>query len=104
MIENLIDDLLDLAKMQNESFKLRQEYFDLGYTTLKAFEILTHSAHERGIELKASVSSKQDMKFLHSVVGDSRRFLQIFLNFMSNSIKFTSKGGLVQVLFKVKDS
>jgi len=53
MIENLVDDLLDLAKMQNDSFRFCSEYFDLSGTVLKAFEILLHSAHERGVEMKA---------------------------------------------------
>ena len=37
MMENLINDLLDLAKMQNNSFKLTNEYFSLSYTIYEAF-------------------------------------------------------------------
>jgi signal transduction histidine kinase len=40
MMENLINDLLDLAKLENHSFLLSEEYFNLGSTIYEAFQIL----------------------------------------------------------------
>ena len=37
MVENLINDLLDLAKLENSSFKFSNEYFDLATTIYEAF-------------------------------------------------------------------
>ena len=45
MMENLINDLLDLAKMENNSFSLSQDFFNLGDTISEAFEMLLYSAN-----------------------------------------------------------
>jgi signal transduction histidine kinase len=37
MLENLINDLLDLAKLENNSFNINSEYFDLGSLVFEAF-------------------------------------------------------------------
>ena len=104
MIENLINDLLDLAKVENKSFRLSEDYFSLEQSIQQAFGILAHSAKQQGIELVASISSRDDLKYLQSVYGDERRFMQIILNFMSNSIKFTPEGGRVEVQVRILDS
>ena len=54
-MENLIDDLLDQAKLENKSFKLNEEFFNLSNTVIEAFQIMQHSASEKGIELEAIV-------------------------------------------------
>jgi len=45
MVENLINDLLDHAKMENEQFNFNYEYFDLPETIKEAFSILVHLAN-----------------------------------------------------------
>jgi signal transduction histidine kinase len=47
MMENLIDDLLDLAKMQNNQFSQRMEYFNLTDLIYESFSILMESAFQR---------------------------------------------------------
>ena len=44
-MENLINDLLDLAKMDNNSFSLSKDYFNLGISIYEAFQILIQSAN-----------------------------------------------------------
>ena len=44
MMENLINDLLDLAKIESSSFNLSSEYFDLGALIFEAFEMMAHKA------------------------------------------------------------
>ena len=51
IIENLINDLLDLAKIQNNKFNLNQCFFNLTDTINQTFEILKFLAHEKNIEL-----------------------------------------------------
>ena len=46
MMENLINDLLDLAKIENSSFNLSSEYFDLGALIFEAFEMMAHKAED----------------------------------------------------------
>ena len=40
MIENLINDLLDIAKIENNKFTLNEDYFDLSQSVKEAFEIM----------------------------------------------------------------
>jgi signal transduction histidine kinase len=42
MMENLINDLLDLAKLENMSFTISSEYFDLGALIFEAFQMIAH--------------------------------------------------------------
>ena len=49
MLENLVNDLLDLAKLENNAFQLNPEYFNLSQTIYEAFEILLFSANQAKI-------------------------------------------------------
>ena len=101
MVENLINDLLDLAKLENHSFSLNVGFFNLADTIHRAFEMLLFSANEAGIELRAQIDSLKHLNFIQRIHGDERRYLQILLNFLSNSLKFTNKNGVVKIGIKV---
>ena len=51
MVGILIDDLLDLAKLENNQFTIKSEYFDLGNLIKESFQMLIHTANENGIKL-----------------------------------------------------
>ena len=55
MLENLINDLIDQAKIENNKFSLNQEYFDLTQTIHQTLEILLFQANEREIELEVII-------------------------------------------------
>ena len=101
MVENLINDLLDLAKLENSSFNIINEYFDLAATIFEAFQILAHQATNSQIDLKASIDLAANLKMIRCIYGDKRRFLQILLNFLSNALKFTLVGGSVSILIHI---
>jgi len=103
MMENLINDLLDLAKLENNTFTLTNEPFDLAKTVYEAFDILLHQANERKIGLRAKIDSKDNLRFIQHLYGDQRRYLQILLNFISNSLKFTDRKGFITVVISVKE-
>ena len=44
MMENLINDLLDLAKIENRAFSLSKNYFNLGDTVYEALQMINNSA------------------------------------------------------------
>ena len=100
-MENLVSDLIDLAKIENDSLNLRQEYYNLGSTVYEAFQILITQANSNKIQLRAQIDEQFNLNLLENVYGDQQRFLQILLNFLSNSIKFTNKGGMITVDIKV---
>lgn len=103
MVENLINDLLDLAKLENNSFNINNEYFDLTKTIYEAFQIISYQATANNIELEAEIDDPKNMHILKHIYGDERRFLQILLNFLSNSLKFSMEGGKVKVRVNIMD-
>ena len=63
--------------------------------------MLMHSASEKGIELKAEIDFKNNLELIEAIHGDENRILQILLNFLSNSLKFTDKGGSITVRIEI---
>ena len=61
MMENLINDLLDLAKLENDQFTFSRDFFNLGDSILDAFHIIISSANENKISLCADIDSVQNL-------------------------------------------
>ena len=75
MLFNLINDLLDLAKLENNSFTFSNDYFNLTNIVFEAFQMLGFSATEREVDLKADIDTQINLSLIQSIHGDSRRFL-----------------------------
>jgi len=60
MAENLINDLLDLAKLENNTFSFTEEYFNLMDTIYQAFKISENTANQLGIDMKAEIDCKKN--------------------------------------------
>ena len=101
LTESLVNDLLDLAKLENNSFSFSKEYFNLGGSIYEAFQILISSANQQNIEFVAEIDHPNNLRFIQQIYGDKRRYLQFFINFISNSLKFTNKKGKVTVSVKI---
>jgi CheY-like chemotaxis protein/two-component sensor histidine kinase len=95
----LIDDLLDLSRIMTGKIPL--EFHQISFVSVveAAVESARPSADAKGIRLKAILSSCQDI-----VTADSTRLQQVVWNLLTNAIKFTPKGGQVQVLLQRVDS
>jgi signal transduction histidine kinase len=102
MLLNLINDLLDLAKMENHAFQLNWNYFDLFDVIEKTAETLDSQLSQKEIKV-THLFVNEDRKYFKSIYGDSYRYLQILLNFMSNAVKFTPLKGKIQIKTVLKD-
>jgi signal transduction histidine kinase/ActR/RegA family two-component response regulator len=87
---SLINDLLDIEKIEAKNIDLERIPFSLASVIKDAVNMMSSNAKSEGLELYADYSSVQDLNF----VGDPARIRQIILNLCSNSIKFTEKGGI----------
>jgi signal transduction histidine kinase len=65
--------------------------------------MLQFMASQNGIELKAVIDKRSHLNLIQSIIGDERRFLQMFLNFLSNALKFTDRGGCITIKVDVLD-
>ena len=84
----LINDLLDISKIEAKKMVLEQAPFNLSATLEDSVRVLAPRAHQRGLELTSHVSSE----IPEILVGDCARLRQIILNLIGNAIKFTEKG------------
>ena len=75
MVENLVNDLLDLAKLENNTFQLQKEYFNLCDVIHDAFQMVIHDAHEKKVALKAEIQNPDCLQLVQQLYGDKRRYL-----------------------------
>ena len=90
----LINDILDLSKLEAGKMEFREELVDLSWLTADAVRDL------RQVSRAADVSIELDLAPTLSVLGDQLRLRQIIDNLLSNAVKFTPPGGLIGVAVK----
>lgn len=88
IMTNLINDLLDSAKLEQQTFELNLEYFNMFEVISEAFQVLSFQADIKNIKFLLHFDKSKPYIF-SKIFNDKRRFLQILLNFISNSLKFT---------------
>ena len=85
---DLINDILDLAKVESGHIGLEQIRFDLHDVLDKATELMALRAQEKGLEILVSAASDVPI----SLIGDPNRLRQVIVNLVGNAIKFTERG------------
>ena len=89
---SLINDILDLSKVEAGRMELELTQFDLPMAIDNALTLIRERASRHGIKLHQSVDER-----LGEFTGDERKIKQILLNLLSNAVKFTPEGGRVDV-------
>jgi len=89
---SLINDILDLSKIEAGHYALREEPVDLAEQARKALKLMAIKAREKRIALVTDFPP-----VLPSVLADARAVRQIWLNLLSNAIKFTPADGRVEM-------
>jgi signal transduction histidine kinase len=95
---SLINDILDLSKIEAGQMELELLDFDLPVAIDNALMLVRERAARRGIELHRTVDKR-----LGPIQGDERKIRQVLLNLLSNAIKFTPEGGRIEVGAKPVD-
>ncbi|MFN8588297.1 MAG: CHASE4 domain-containing protein [Candidatus Eisenbacteria bacterium] len=86
----IINDILDLSKIEAGRFTLEKAPFDLGTAIEDVCELLSANAANKGLSLQVLFPPAVPSR----VVGDANRIRQVLLNLVGNAIKFTEKGGV----------
>ena len=89
---SLINDILDLSKIEAGRMELELTDFDLPQAIDNALTLVRERAGRRGIALHHSVDER-----LGAIRGDERKVKQVLLNLLSNAVKFTPKGGRIDI-------
>jgi two-component system, sensor histidine kinase and response regulator len=86
----LLDDILDLAKVESGRLQLEMAEFDLGDLVEQTVETLAVRAHGKGLELVARIAPGTPTRR----IGDPLRLRQVLMNLLGNAIKFTEMGAV----------
>jgi signal transduction histidine kinase len=89
---SLINDILDLSKIEAGRMELERSAFDLPSAIENALILVRERASRRGIRLGSTIDDR-----LGAIDGDERKVKQVLLNLLSNALKFTPEGGRIDV-------
>ncbi len=95
----LIDDLVDVSRVVSGKFRLDVRPVDLVPVIKAAADSQTPASEAKHIRLQLVLDERAGL-----ISGDSERLQQVMWNLISNAIKFTPKGGAVQVLLQRAES
>ena len=86
---HLLNDILDLSKLQANKVKLEEEIFDIKSVLFESMRIFEDKAEAKGIALKTEFETVP-----RYVTGDPHRLRQMITNLISNAIKYTDNGSI----------
>ena len=95
---SLINEILDLSKVEAGRMELELATFDLPLAIDNARTFVRERATRHGINLDVTVDER-----LGDFVGDERKIKQILLNLLSNAVKFTPEGGRIEIKARQAD-
>jgi two-component system cell cycle sensor histidine kinase PleC len=95
----VINDILDMSKIEAGRMKLDKEELDLSKTLAESLRVVSGRADDKNLDLDAEIDGPI------SIVADRRATKQIIVNLLSNAVKFTPDGGKIIVRSRqVEDS
>jgi len=95
---SLINDILDLSKIEAGRMELEMTEFDLPTAIENALMLVRERAGRRSLTLQTNIDDR-----LGQIQADERKVRQVVLNLLSNAIKFTPEGGRIEVGAMPKD-
>jgi signal transduction histidine kinase len=96
-LQRLVDDLLDLSRLQNPDFKIEMQELSLCEVLNDVVRTGQHMAGMKNVEVVAELEPENCI-----VTGDHGRLRQMFLVVLDNAIKFSYQNGIVKVTLKDK--
>ncbi len=90
-ITHLVDDLLDVEKLESGHYELELTRVELGELIKESLDSLLPLSETKQIQIKAAID--QDL----TILADRRRLYQVITNLLSNAIKFTPEKGVIAV-------
>jgi signal transduction histidine kinase/ABC-type nitrate/sulfonate/bicarbonate transport system substrate-binding protein/FixJ family two-component response regulator/HPt (histidine-containing phosphotransfer) domain-containing protein len=88
---NIINDILDLSKIEAGKLKIEKICFDLHEVLDGASRAVIYDAEIKGLKISIQITEKLDQMY----IGDPMRIGQVLLNLLSNAVKFTHRGSIL---------
>lgn len=87
----LVTDLLDLSRIEAGKMELQLDSLHLSFLVEEVAAFVGNTAHSRGVEIRIGIPESL------WVIADEDRIKQVFINLLSNAMKFSPPGGTVEV-------
>ncbi|MGQ9810422.1 MAG: two-component system histidine kinase PnpS [bacterium] len=91
-LANLIDDLLDLSKIESGKMKMTFTPLDIRPIIERCLGVLEKSIKDKKLSVSVHIPSG-----IHKVMADDKRIAQVLLNLLDNAVKYTGKGGSIKI-------
>ena len=95
---DLVNDVLDLSKVEAGKMTLREQSLDLGQLAEQILRLIERAATEKELKLEVELTPG-----LPQLYADPRAVKQMLLNLLSNAVKFTLPGGRVRLVMAEED-
>ena len=96
----IINDVLDLSKIQSDRFELEAKPFELRKLTDEVVWLMSYAATKKSLDFEVLVHTDLSSNW----IGDASRLRQILINLVGNAIKFTERGSVVVRVGKTNES
>lgn len=93
ILMNLISDVLDMSRIERNSFDLKPVSFSLNELTENVNAVIEQQTLKKNIDFSINIEKKLDAK---AYIGDVQRLKQMLVNVLGNSVKFTKEGGQIE--------
>eukprot|EP00347_Sterkiella_histriomuscorum_P005611 403355932 len=97
-LENLVEDALDMSRLENNKFVINRDYFDVRLTVQQTIEIMEIQVKQKHLQLILEIDDSVSKK----IFSDQKRYKQVLFNLVGNAIKFTFKG-FIKLKLEYKD-
>lgn len=99
-LQRLVQDLLDLASIQNSKDVFRIEPLDARAVTVEVVQLLREAAERKGLALEADLDAGEEVV---RCAADRDRLVQVLQNLLYNAVQFTPAGGTVRVTLRASE-
>ena len=98
-LQAIIGDILDVSAIESGHVNMKEDDIDIVSVISSSARMLYQRAEVAGVQLKIEVDPE-----LPKIRGDARRLKQVFVNLLSNAVRFTPEGGIVEVSSEIHDN
>ncbi len=96
----LINEVLDMSKIESGKVKLAEEKFNLGQLLENLLDMIKPGIKEKHHNLRVNIQRIEH----EDVIGDSMRIQQVFVNIVGNAVKYTNPGGEIEIVISEKNT
>jgi signal transduction histidine kinase len=88
----MVNDMLDISRIESGNMRFRKEILDIGEIINSAIETMKKQSEEKKINITTDIPND-----LLKINADKDKLMQVFVNLLSNALKFTHDGGNVEI-------